>query len=100
MKLQAGHLRLVDQDLYLGENTTPIKLTLKEALLLAVLMQHPGQVVNRETLMREVWQRQRWKNAPPARYARQLRVFALPGWTDLGKAVLESNCRLDEDWLL
>jgi len=56
MKLQAGHLKLVDRDLYLGENTTPIKLTPKEARLLAVLMQHPGQVVNRATLMREVWE--------------------------------------------
>jgi DNA-binding response OmpR family regulator len=55
MKLQAGHLKLVDQELYRGENTTPIKLTLKEAHLLAVLMRYPGQVVNRATLMREVW---------------------------------------------
>jgi DNA-binding response OmpR family regulator len=55
MNLQAGHLKLVDRDLYLGKDATPIKLTFKEAHLLAVLMRHPGQVVDRATLMLEVW---------------------------------------------
>lgn len=56
MKLQAGHLKLVEQALYLGDNPAPIKLTPKEAHLLAILMQHSGKVVSRETLMREVWE--------------------------------------------
>ena len=56
MKLQAGSLTLEDQNLYFGNGTPPIKFTRKEARLMAVLMQHPGQVVNRATLMREVWQ--------------------------------------------
>jgi len=56
MKLQVGSLRLEDRSLYLGDNRPPIKLTPKQALLMAVLMQHPGQVVDRATLMREVWQ--------------------------------------------
>jgi two-component system alkaline phosphatase synthesis response regulator PhoP len=56
MKLQAGPLRLVDHRLYIGDDSASIKLFPKEAHLLAVLMQHPGQVVSRATLMREVWQ--------------------------------------------
>jgi DNA-binding response OmpR family regulator len=56
MKLQAGSLTLEDQDLYFGNGKPPIKFTPKEAHLMAVLMQHPGQVVNRATLMREAWQ--------------------------------------------
>ena len=56
MKLQVGFLALEDRDLYLVDGQPPIKLTPKEARLLAVLMQHPGQVVNRATLMQEVWQ--------------------------------------------
>jgi DNA-binding response OmpR family regulator len=56
MKLQVGHLRLVDQSLYLGNDPAAIKLSLREAHLLAILMQHPGKVVSRATLMREVWQ--------------------------------------------
>ena len=56
MKLQAGSLTLEDQSLYIGNGKPPIKFTPKEARLMAVLMQHPGQVVNRATLMREVWQ--------------------------------------------
>ncbi len=56
MKLQAGHLKLVEQHLYIGDNPSPIKLTPKEACLLAVLMQSPGQIVSRARLMREVWQ--------------------------------------------
>jgi len=56
MKIQAGSLTLEDQNLYLDNGKPPIKFTPKEARLMAVLMQHPGQVVNRATLMREVWQ--------------------------------------------
>jgi DNA-binding response OmpR family regulator len=56
VKLQAGHLKLVDKNLYRGANTAPIKLSPKEAQLLAVLMQHPGEVVSRRTLMQEVWE--------------------------------------------
>lgn len=55
MKLQVGSLTLEDQYLFLGDDIPPIKFTPKEARLLAVLMQHPGQVVDRATLMREVW---------------------------------------------
>lgn len=56
MKFQVGHLRLVDQSLYVSNDPAPIKLSPREAHLLAILMQHPGQVVSRATLMREVWQ--------------------------------------------
>jgi DNA-binding response OmpR family regulator len=57
MKLQAGSWRLEGLRLYLGDdNKPPIKFRRKEARLLAILMRHPGQVVNRATLMREVWQ--------------------------------------------
>ncbi len=55
MKLQAGPLRLVDDHLYRGDDPSPIKLSPKEAHLLAVLMQSPGQVVSRARLMRKVW---------------------------------------------
>lgn len=56
MKLQAGSLTLENQWLYFGDGQPPTKLTPKEARLMAVLMHHPGQVVNRAKLMREVWQ--------------------------------------------
>jgi len=59
MCLQAGHLMLKNRVLYLSENgtaPTKIKLLPKEARLLAVLMQSPGEVVSRARLMREVWQ--------------------------------------------
>ena len=56
MKLKVGSLRLEDRYLYLGNSQPPIKLTPREAHLLAILMQHPGQVVKRATLMKEVWQ--------------------------------------------
>ncbi len=56
MKLQAGPLKLVEQHVYIGDDPSPIRLSPKEACLLAVLMQSPGQVVSRERLMREVWQ--------------------------------------------
>lgn len=56
MELQVGHLKLVDQNLYRGENPAPIKLSPKEAQLLAFLMQHPGKIVSRRTLMQEVWE--------------------------------------------
>ena len=57
MILQTGPLKLVDHCLYLGDGTSsPVKLLPMEARLLAVLMQHPGQVVTRARLMREVWE--------------------------------------------
>jgi DNA-binding response OmpR family regulator len=56
MKLQAGPLKLVDRHLYLGDATRPLKLMPKEAHLLAVLMQSPGEVVSRAMLMWTVWQ--------------------------------------------
>ncbi len=56
MKLKVGSLRLEDRYLYLDNDQSPIKLTPREARLLAILMQHPGQVVKRATLMKEVWQ--------------------------------------------
>ena len=56
MKLQAGSFTLEDQNLYLDNGKPPIKFTPKEARLLAVLMQSPGQVVSRAKIMKEVWQ--------------------------------------------
>ena len=56
MKLQAGSLKLEEQCLYLGDGRPPIKFTPKEAHLLAILLQHPGRVVSRAKLMKEVWQ--------------------------------------------
>jgi DNA-binding response OmpR family regulator len=56
VKLQVGHLRLVEQVLYVGNDAEPVKLYPKEAQLLAFLMQHPGEVVSRRTLMQEVWE--------------------------------------------
>jgi DNA-binding response OmpR family regulator len=56
MKIHAGSLRLEGRRLYLGESTTPVSFTPKEAHLLAILMQHPGQVISRARIMREVWQ--------------------------------------------
>ena len=56
MKHQAGSLTLENQWLYLGDGQSPIKFNPKEARLMEVLMQHPGHVVNRAKLMREVWQ--------------------------------------------
>ncbi len=55
MKLQAGSLMLEDQDLYFGNSRPTIKITPKEARLLALLMQSPGQVVSRAKIMKEVW---------------------------------------------
>ena len=56
MKLQTGSLKLEHRRLYLGDDRSPIICSPKEARLLAVLMQHPGQVVGRAQLMKEVWQ--------------------------------------------
>ena len=56
MKLQAGSLTLNQQYLYFRDGRPPIKFTPKEAHLLAVLMQSPGQVVSRAKIMKEVWQ--------------------------------------------
>jgi len=56
MKLQAGSLTLENRNLYLGNGRPPIKFTPKEAHLLALLMQCPGQVVSRAKIMKEVWQ--------------------------------------------
>ncbi len=56
MNLQTGLLKLVDRHLYLSDDPRPIKLSPKEARLLAVLMQYPNEVVSRARLMREVWQ--------------------------------------------
>lgn len=56
MKIQAGSFRLEGRRLYLGNGTSPVDFTPKEAHLLAILMQHPGQVVSRARIMREVWQ--------------------------------------------
>ena len=56
MKLQVGSMALEDHHLYLGDGKPPIKFTPKETGILAVLMQHPGQVISRAKLMREVWQ--------------------------------------------
>ena len=55
MKLKVGSLTLEDQSLYLGNGQPPIKFTPKEARLMAVLMQSPGQVVSRTKIMKEVW---------------------------------------------
>ena len=55
MKLQAGSLTLENQWLYLGNGRPPIKITPKEARLMAVLMQSPGPVVSRAKIMKEVW---------------------------------------------
>ena len=56
MKLQAGSLTLEGHLLYLGDGRPPIKFTHKEAHLLALLMQSPGQVVSRARIMKEVWE--------------------------------------------
>jgi DNA-binding response OmpR family regulator len=56
MKLQAGSLTLEGHRLYLGNGQPLIKITPKEAHLLALLMQSPGQPVSRAKIMREVWQ--------------------------------------------
>jgi DNA-binding response OmpR family regulator len=56
MKLQTGSIRLEHRLLYLGNNRPPVVCSPKEARLLATLMQHPGQVVSRAQLMKEVWQ--------------------------------------------
>ena len=55
MKLQSGSLRLEGLRLFFGDGTTPIKFRPKEARLLAILMQHPGRVVSRAKIMKEVW---------------------------------------------
>ncbi len=47
---------LMDGDLYLNDDTPPIRLRPMEARLLAVLLNRPNQVVSRAMLMREVWQ--------------------------------------------
>ena len=57
MKLQVGSMTLEGRNLHLGDGgKPPIKLTPKEAGILAVLMQHPGQAISRAKLMQEVWQ--------------------------------------------
>jgi DNA-binding response OmpR family regulator len=56
MKLQAGSLNLEERCLYLADGRPPVKFTRKEAHLLALLMQSPGQVVSRAKIMKEVWQ--------------------------------------------
>ena len=56
MRIQAGLLRLEGRRLYLGNGAPPVEFTPKEAHLLAILMQHPGQVVSRARIMKEVWQ--------------------------------------------
>ena len=56
MKLQIGYLRLEHRRLYVGENGPLVICSPKEARLLAVLMQHSGQVVSRAQIMKEVWQ--------------------------------------------
>ena len=56
MKLQTGSLTLEGLCLYLGDGKTPIIFRPKEARLLAILMRHPGQVVSRARIMKEVWQ--------------------------------------------
>lgn len=48
-------MKLVGQDLYAGEDAAPVKLYPKEAQLLAVLMQHPREIICRRTLIQEVW---------------------------------------------
>ena len=53
-------LRLKDVELVVDSRTVtragePVELTLKEFELLRILMEHPGQVVRRGTLMDEVW---------------------------------------------
>ena len=56
MKLQTGSLTLENLWLYFGDGRPPAKLTPKEAHLLALLMQSPGQAVSRAKIMSEVWQ--------------------------------------------
>jgi len=56
VKLQAGHLKLVDQNLFRGENPAHVKLSPKEVQILAVLRLRPREVVSRKTLMQEVWE--------------------------------------------
>lgn len=55
--LTAGDLRLnVDNRQVQNERGEIVRLTSKEARLLAVLMQYPGLTLSRGFLMREVWE--------------------------------------------
>ena len=56
MKLHVGSMALEDQYLYLGGGKPPIRFSPKETGVLSVLMRHPGEVISRAKLMREVWQ--------------------------------------------
>lgn len=56
MKFQAGSLTLEGYRVSLGNGRPPIRISPKEARLLALLMQNPGRVVSRAKIMKEVWQ--------------------------------------------
>jgi two-component system, OmpR family, response regulator VicR len=54
-KLSFGNLEINISSHQVNRNGQPVKLTPREFRLLAFLMQHPGQVFNRENLVDKVW---------------------------------------------